>query len=46
MPKDYTIDAVVLPESSVLELNVSGTDPQLVADLANAIGYQTILFTP
>ncbi|MBK8616121.1 MAG: diguanylate cyclase [Anaerolineales bacterium] len=45
VPKDYTIDAVVLPESSVLELNVSGTDPQLVADLANAIGYQTILFT-
>ncbi|MCA2002716.1 MAG: hypothetical protein LDL51_12690, partial [Chloroflexi bacterium] len=41
----YTIDANVLPESTVLELTVSGPDPRLVTDLANAIGYETILFT-
>lgn len=45
VPKDYEIDANVLPESTVLELTVAGTDPVLVTDLANAIGYQTILFT-
>ena len=45
VPKEYSIDANVLPESTVLELTVSGPDPRLVTDLANAIGYQTILFT-
>lgn len=44
-PKEYEILAVALPESSVLELSVTGPDQQLVADLANALGYQTILFT-
>lgn len=43
--KDYVINAVVLPESSVLELNVTGPDAQLVTDLANAIGYKTIIYT-
>ncbi len=43
--KDYTYNAVVLPESSVLELNVSGPNPKVTADLANAIGYQAINFT-
>jgi diguanylate cyclase (GGDEF)-like protein len=43
--KDYTIKAVVLPESSVLELNVTGPDPKVISDLANSVGYQTILFT-
>ncbi|MFN8413461.1 MAG: diguanylate cyclase [Anaerolineales bacterium] len=42
--EDYTINAVVLPSSSVLELNVSGPNPQIAADFANAIGYQTINF--
>jgi diguanylate cyclase (GGDEF)-like protein len=42
---DYTVLAVVLPESSVLELDVSGPDKKMVADLANAIGYQAIKFS-
>jgi len=45
IPKDYLIKGVVLPESSVLELNVTGPDPVLISDLANSVGYQTILFT-
>jgi diguanylate cyclase (GGDEF)-like protein len=45
VPKDYEIDANVLPESTVLELTVAGPNPRLAADLANTIGYQTILFT-
>lgn len=43
--KEYTILAVALPESSVLELSVTGPSPVLATDLTNAIGYQTILFT-
>ncbi len=43
--KEYVILAVALPESSVLELSVTGPNQQLVTDLANALGYQTILFT-
>lgn len=46
-PKDtslYTSHAEVFPNSSVLELNVSGPDPQLAARLANAIGVQAINF--
>ena len=42
--RTYTVQAVALPSSSVLELTVTGTDPNLVADLSNAIGQQTILF--
>jgi diguanylate cyclase (GGDEF)-like protein len=41
----YTYESVVLPDSSVLELTVKGPDPQLAADIANAIGQQTINFT-
>jgi diguanylate cyclase (GGDEF)-like protein len=44
-PKDYNISAVMLPESTVLDLSVTGPDPEMVANLANGIGYQTILFT-
>lgn len=43
--KDYVILAVALPESSVLELSVTGPDAELATNLTNAIGYQTILFT-
>lgn len=43
--KEFVIQAVALPESSVLELNVTGPDPKLVSDVANAIGFQTIIFT-
>ena len=42
---DYKVNAVVLPESSVLELTVTGPNPQAAADLANAIGYTSIKFT-
>jgi diguanylate cyclase (GGDEF)-like protein len=42
---DYTYKSVVLPNSSVLELSVKGPDPQRAADIANAIGRQTINFT-
>ncbi|MCB0171727.1 MAG: hypothetical protein KDJ97_14350 [Anaerolineae bacterium] len=38
MLEDYTINAVVLPDSSVLSLQIQGSSPALVADLANAIG--------
>jgi len=43
--KEYIITAVALPESSVLELSITGPDPVLATDLTNSIGYQTILFT-
>ena len=43
--EDYVILAVALPESSVLELSVTGPDAEFAADLTNALGYQTILFT-
>jgi|SRR5688572_12010840 len=43
--KEYQIQAVDLPDSSVLELTVSGPNPELAAHLANAIGFQSITFT-
>lgn len=42
--EDYEMLAVVLPESSVLELDVTGPDPKMAAELANAVGYQAIKF--
>jgi diguanylate cyclase (GGDEF)-like protein len=42
---DYTYEAVALPSTSVIELSVSGPDPLVAAELANAIGSQTIDFT-
>jgi capsular polysaccharide biosynthesis protein len=43
--EEYTVQAVDLPDSSVLELTVSGPDPVLASQLANAIGFQSITFT-
>jgi diguanylate cyclase (GGDEF)-like protein len=43
--KEYTYGVEVLPNTSVLELRVTGPDAQLVTSLANALGNQTILFT-
>ena len=43
--KDYTYKATVLPNSDVIQLSVTGPDPQMTAKLANAIGYETINFT-
>lgn len=40
----YEYRAVVLPQSNVLELFVSGPDPQVAAYLANTMGYQTISY--
>ncbi|HET9906815.1 MAG TPA: diguanylate cyclase [Anaerolineales bacterium] len=42
---NYQVQAVDLPDSSVLELTVSGPNPALAAELANAIGFQSISFT-
>lgn len=39
---DYEYQAVVLPDTSLLELSVTGPNPEAVATLANSIGYQTI----
>ncbi len=43
--KAYTYKATVLPNSSVIQLSVTGPDPKLAASLANAIGFETINFT-
>ena len=42
--KNYTIRTVVLPESSVLALSVTGPDPLLATSLANATGQEAISF--
>ena len=41
---DYTVNAVVLPEASVVELFVDGPNPEVSALLANSIGQQGMLF--
>ena len=38
----YAVQAVVLPSSSVLQLSVSGPNPDVAAELANMIGNQSI----
>ena len=43
--ESYSYETVVLSTSFVLELSVRGPSPQVVANLANAIGNQTIKFT-
>jgi diguanylate cyclase (GGDEF)-like protein len=43
--EDYTYEVQVLPNSSVIELSVSGPNPEVVAEFANSIGNQAILFT-
>jgi diguanylate cyclase (GGDEF)-like protein len=43
--KDYEYQSVVLPGASILELTVKGPDPKQAADIANAIGNQTVSFT-
>jgi diguanylate cyclase (GGDEF)-like protein len=41
----YKYDAVVLPSTSVIQLSVTGPNPVVTAQLANAFGQQTIDFT-
>lgn len=41
---NYSVLAVELPDSSVIELTVTGPNPKIAADLANAIGNNTIGF--
>ena len=36
--EDYTVSAVVLPDSNIIQLTVDGPSPTLAADLANEIG--------
>lgn len=43
--EDYTYEVQVLPNSSVIELSVFGSDPEITAELANSIGNQAIVFT-
>lgn len=43
--KDYAYESAVLPGSTILELTVTGPDSQVAANLANALGSQTIDFT-
>jgi polysaccharide biosynthesis transport protein len=40
----YSITAVLLPETNVIDLIVKGPDPVLTARLANAVGTHAILF--
>ncbi len=40
--KGYTHAATVLPNSNILEIAVSGADPQLATSFANAIGQRSI----
>lgn len=39
---DYIVNTVVLPDTNILELSVSGNNPQTVALLANQIGQSAI----
>jgi diguanylate cyclase (GGDEF)-like protein len=43
--EEYTYKSIVLSGSSILELTVQGPDPKVAADIANALGNQTIIFT-
>lgn len=36
--KDFTISAVVIPDTNILELTVDGSDPQKITTIATAIG--------
>lgn len=36
--EDYTVSALVLPDSNIIQLTVDGPSPELAADLANQIG--------
>lgn len=40
--QDYTVSCVIFPDSSVMQIIVSGPNPYLAADLANAIGNKGI----
>lgn len=47
-PKDiinYNYQAVVLPNTSILELSATGPNPDVVATIANTVGYQAIAYT-
>jgi diguanylate cyclase (GGDEF)-like protein len=40
----YQYSAVVLPDTSIIEFSVTGTDPKLVSLLTNAVGQQSVAF--
>lgn len=40
----YSVQAVVIPDSSVIDLTVTGPNPVVAAQLANAVGEQAIIY--
>ncbi|RMF01500.1 MAG: hypothetical protein D6768_10505 [Chloroflexi bacterium] len=40
----YNVQAVVVPDSSVIDLTVTGPNPVVAAQLANAVGEQAIIY--
>lgn len=42
--KDYTISAVVIPDTNILELTVDGADAQKITTVANAIGESALQY--
>ncbi len=43
--KEYTISAVVIPDTNILELTVDGSDPQKITTIATAIGESALEYT-
>jgi diguanylate cyclase (GGDEF)-like protein len=39
---NYSHSALILPDTNIMELSVSGTDPELVATIANSLGQRAI----
>jgi diguanylate cyclase (GGDEF)-like protein len=39
---DYTYNAVVLPETNIVELSMQGPDPEMVAFLTNSLGQKVV----
>ncbi|NMB58144.1 MAG: diguanylate cyclase [Chloroflexi bacterium] len=42
--KEYTISAVVIPDTNILELTVDGSDPQKITTIAKAIGESALTY--
>lgn len=38
----YQVTAVVLPETNILEISMTGSNPEIVASLANAVGQHSV----
>ena len=44
--QNYRYNAVVLPDTNIIEFSVEGTDPQTVTLLVNAIGQHVVEYVP